>query len=79
MRLILNALAYNLVHAARALMEEATHEGWGLRRFREQVLKVPARVLLHARRVLLVVAQEAASLWQKLWKKLGVLSAAHVT
>jgi DDE family transposase len=78
-RLILNALAYNLVHAARALLEESTHEGWGLRRFRERVLKVAARVLVHSRRVILVVALEAAGLWQKLWTKLGVLSAVHVT
>lgn len=78
-RLILNALAYNLVHAARVLLEESTQEGWGLRRFRERVLKVAARVLVHARRVLLVLAWEAAGLWQKLWKKLGALSAAHVT
>ncbi|QRK05488.1 IS1380 family transposase [Archangium violaceum] len=28
-RLLLNALAYNLVHAARVLMEQATGEGWG--------------------------------------------------
>lgn len=78
-RLILNALAYNLAHAARALMEDSTGEGWSLRRFRERVLRVAARVLVHARRVTLVVAREAAGLWQRLWKKLGALSAAHVT
>lgn len=78
-RLLLSALAYNLVHAARVLMEQATGEGWGLRRVRERVLKVPARVLLHARRVVLVIARESASLWQKLWTKLGSLSTAHVT
>jgi hypothetical protein len=78
-RLLLNALAYNLVHAARVLLEQATGEGWGLRRVRERVLKVAARVLLHARRVVLVIGQESASLWRKLWSRLGVLSAAHVT
>jgi hypothetical protein len=78
-RLLLNALAYNLVHAARVLMEQATGEGWGLRRVRERVLKVAARVLLHARRVVLVISRESASLWQKLWTKLGSLSTAHVT
>jgi hypothetical protein len=77
-RLLLNALAYNLVHAARVLMEQATGEGWGLRRVRERVLKVAARVLLHSRRVVLVIGRESASLWQKLWSKLSVLSAAHV-
>jgi hypothetical protein len=78
-RLLLNALAYNLVHAARVLLEQATGEGWGLRRVRERVLKVAARVLLHSRRVVLVMGQESASLWQRLWSKLGVLSAAHIT
>lgn len=78
-RLLLNALAYNLVHAARVLMEQATGEGWGLRRVRERVLKVAARILLHARRVVLVLGRESATLWQKLWRKLGALSAAHVT
>ncbi|QRK12332.1 IS1380 family transposase [Archangium violaceum] len=78
-RLLLNALAYNLVHAARVLMEQATGEGWGLLRVRERVLKVAARVLLHARRVVLVIGRESASLWQKLWTKLGSLSTAQIT
>lgn len=78
-RLLLSALAYNLAHAARVLMEQATGEGWGLRRVRERVLKVAARVLLHSRRVVLVMGRESASLWRKLWSKLGTLSAAHVT
>ncbi|HLM43547.1 MAG TPA: IS1380 family transposase [Myxococcaceae bacterium] len=78
-RLLLNALAYNLVHAARVLLEQATGEGWGLRRVRERVLKVAARVLVHARRVVLVMGQESASLWRKLWSRLGSLSTAHLT
>jgi hypothetical protein len=78
-RLVLNALAYNLVHAARTLMEEATDEGWGLRRLRERVLKVAARVLVHSRRVLLVLSRDSAGLWQTLWRKLGTLSTVHVT
>ncbi len=78
-RLLLNALAYNLAHTARVLLEQATGEGWGLRRVRERVLKVAARVLLHARRVVLVIGQESASLWRKLWSKLGTLSTAHIT
>ena len=78
-RLLLNALAYILAHAARVLLEQATGEGWGLRRVRERVLMVAARVLLHARRVVRVMGQESASLWRKLWSKPGTLSAAHVT
>lgn len=78
-RLLLNALAYDLVHAARVLLEQATGEGWGLRRVRERVLKVAARVLVHARRVVLVMGQESAGLWRKLWSRLGSLSTAHLT
>jgi hypothetical protein len=79
-RLLLSALAYNLVHAARVLMEQATGEGWGLRRVRERVLKVAARVLLHARRVVVVVVgQESAHLWRKLLMRLDALSTARVT
>ncbi|WP_275424884.1 hypothetical protein [Archangium violaceum] len=43
------------------------------------MLKVAARVLLHARRVVLVIGRESASLWQKLWTKLGSLSTAQIT
>jgi DDE family transposase len=78
-RLLLNALAYNLMHAARTLMEQATGQGWGLARFRERVLKVPARLLLHARRVILVLSQHAAESWQKLWRMLGALRVVPAT
>ncbi len=78
-RLLLNAMAYNLVHATRVLMEKASGEGWGLGRVRERVLKVPARLLLHSRRVVLVICQEAAERWQMLWSKLSALETAHIT
>jgi hypothetical protein len=68
--LLLNALAYNIVHAARAMMGAATKEGWSLRRFQERVLRVAGRVLLHGRRVTLAIAESAATLWRLLWSKL---------
>ena len=40
--LLLNILAYELLHAGRCLMETATGEGWSLRRFRERVLRAAA-------------------------------------
>ena len=61
--LLLNALAYNLAHAARVLMERATGEGWSLQRFRERVLRVAGRLLLHGRRATLVLGSSAAKLW----------------
>lgn len=69
-RLLLNALAYNLMHVTRCLIAEATGEGWSLQRFREQLLKVPARVLLHGKRATFVIGQRAAGLWKLLWQKL---------
>jgi hypothetical protein len=69
-RLLLNALAYNVVHAVRVLVETATGEGWSLRRVRERVLRVAARVLVHGRRVVLVLGDGAAALWARLWARL---------
>lgn len=70
-RLLLNALAYNVMHAARVLLEEATEEGWSLRRFRERVLRAAARVLLHGRRATIVLGQSSAALWRALCSKLA--------
>lgn len=68
--LLLNLLAYNVLHVARVLLENATDEGLSLKRLRERVLRIPGRLLLHGRRVVLIMGQSAASLWQRLWKKL---------
>lgn len=72
-KLLLNALAYNLAHAARCLLEETTGQGWSLGRFAEQVLRVAARVLVHARRVVIVVNTVAANPWRQLWAALSRL------
>lgn len=69
-KLLFNALAYNLCHVARCLLEEATGQGWGLSRLLERVLRVPARVLLHARKVMVVLPARTASLWQLLCRAL---------
>jgi hypothetical protein len=71
--LLLNVLAYQVAHAARVLLETATHEGWSLKRFRERLLRVAARVLVHGRRAVLVIGQSSARLWETLWKKLRFL------
>jgi hypothetical protein len=78
-RLLLNALAYNLVHATRALLEDSTGEGWSLLRVRQRVLKVASRLLVHSRRVILVIGQQAAGYWRALWHTLRSFDAAHVT
>jgi hypothetical protein len=70
-RLLLNALAYNIAHVARCFIEEATKDGWSLRRLQERVLRVASRMLVHGRRAVVVVADECARLWQALLRKLG--------
>ncbi len=74
--LLLNALAYNIAHAGRVLMETATGEGWSLRRFRERVLRVAARVVVHSRRAILILGEDSTKLWRALWSKLAVFHAA---
>jgi Transposase DDE domain group 1 len=73
--LLLNALAYNIAHAGRVLMETATGEGWSLRRFRERVLRVAARVVIHSRRAILILGEKSTKLWHVLWSKLAVFQA----
>ena len=72
--LLLHLLAYEVMHTGRCVMEKITHTGWSLRRFRERVLKVGMRIVLHARRATLVIAETAASLWQDLWRSLDRLA-----
>lgn len=73
--LLLNALSYNVAHAGRVFMETATGEGWSLRRFRDRVLRVAARVVIHGRRATLVLGKESAKLWHALWSRLGAFHA----
>ncbi len=61
--LLLNILAYEVVHAGRCLMEAATEEGWCLRRFREHVLRADARVVVSGRRVTMVIGEAFARFW----------------
>ena len=76
-RLLLNALAYNLLHTTRALLGAATGTGWSLRRLRERLLRVPARILIHSRRAVLVVASPFAALWNLLTAQLAQLRLAE--
>ena len=74
-RLLLAGLAYNLLHAGRALLEAITGTGWSLKRFLQQVLKVPARVLLHARQVTIAINELAARHWYRLLARIEQLRA----
>jgi hypothetical protein len=72
--LLLHLLAYEVMHTGRCVVEKITHTGWSLRRFRERVLKIGMRIVLHAQRATLVIAETAASLWQDLWRALDRLA-----
>lgn len=54
--LLLDLYAYQLMHSLRVLMEYITHQGWSLRKLREQILKVAATVAAHARRITVHIA-----------------------
>ena len=68
--LLLFALAYNLANLLRRVTARATAEPWRLRRMRDTLLRVPARVVLHARRVTVVLREEAAPLWTSFLRRL---------
>jgi len=71
--LLLNALAYNIAHAARVQLATRTHRGWSLQSLREHVLRVPARLVLHSRRAVLILTDATAALWLSLWAGLASL------
>jgi hypothetical protein len=50
-----------------------------LLRVRQRVLKVASRLLVHSRRVILVIGQQAAGYWRALWHTLRSFDSAHVT
>ena len=69
--LSLRLLAFELMHILRARLETLTGEGWSLRRLRERVLKVAARVQRTGRRLHFVIARPALPLWRKLMPSLA--------
>ena len=69
-RLLLNAMAYALMHSVRRLLATQTRRGWRLENVRQHVLKTPARVVKHARRLTVVISRPAARLWSQLHRGL---------
>ena len=66
-------MAYNVAHGVRALVEQASGRGMSLKTFREQVLRVAAQVLVHGRRVTVVLARRAVAWWHAVLAKLQPL------
>ena len=78
-RLILAALAYNLVHAVRSIAETALGVGMSLVRVRDRFLRVASRFTLHARRVIVIVADDVRERWDKVWRAMRSLDFAAVS
>ncbi len=77
--LLLAAIAYEMVHAIRCLLEEATGEGMSLERVRERVLKVATAVVRHARAVCFRIAGAKSAMWEALAHAMsGSLASAEV-
>jgi len=64
--LLLKLLAFNLGGMLRGELEDASGCGWDLKRVQQTVLKAGARLIQHARRVIVDVAQAAGVLWDRL-------------
>lgn len=67
-RLILAALAYNLAHTVRVVAETALGTGMSLVRVRDRFLRVASRLTLHARRVIVIVADDVRERWGAVWR-----------
>ena len=64
--LFLKLLAFNLAGMIRGELEDASGNGWDLKRVRQTVLKAGARVTEHGRRLIVDVAAAAGVLWGRL-------------
>jgi hypothetical protein len=71
--LILAAMAYELMHAARCLLEKGYGEGLSLRRFRERVLKTAANMVFHGRSIWFRICPTNVPYWAKLAQMLPSL------
>lgn len=69
-RLLLSLLAANVLRAGAALVSRAGEARLSRERFRQLVLKAAGRVLVHGRRLTLVIEQARAALWRRFWTEL---------
>jgi hypothetical protein len=61
--LLLKLLAFNLAGMIRGELEDASGNGWDLRRVQRTVLKTAARVVKHSGRLLVDISRAAGALW----------------
>jgi len=67
--LLLKLLAFNLGGMIRGELEDASGNGWDLKRVQQTVLKAGARVTEHGRRLFVDVAGAAGALWGRLLRR----------
>jgi hypothetical protein len=70
-RLLLSLVAANLLRAGAELVSRGERQIMTRQRFRQLVLKAAGRVLLHGRRITLVIEAGRAHLWQRFWRELN--------
>lgn len=68
--LLLNLVAANLLDLGSALYRRATGKRYNRQRFRQWLLKLPARVTLGSRQVRLVLDADRAPAWAAFWREL---------
>lgn len=76
-RLLLSLLAANLLRAGAELVSRGERQVMTRQRFRQLVLKAAGRVLLHGRRLTLVIEAARAPVWQRFWRELNRLHPAR--
>jgi len=69
--LLLKLLAFNLAGIIRGELEDSSGCGWDLKRVQQTVLKAGARVVEHARRIIVDVARAAGVLWGRVLERIG--------
>ena len=70
-RLLLSLVAANLLRAGAELVSRGERQIMTRQRFRQLVLKAAGRVLLHGRRITLVIEAGRARVWQRFWRELN--------
>jgi hypothetical protein len=63
--LLLKLLAFNLAGMVRGELEDASGNGWDLKRVQRTVLKTAARVVKHSGRLLVDISRAAGVLWSR--------------
>jgi hypothetical protein len=76
-RWLLTLHAANLLHAARTLTRRRDQRLWSRQRFRDHVLKVPARITLGKRRVSVWLPADRSRMWHELARAIEVLPPAR--